>query len=331
VCSYLREFLSDPKVIDLPTWFRFLLVHGIIAPIRSFRSARLYDKLATDRGFPLIFHSKDLEAKVGAHLPGDVDLYLAMRYGEPSLKKLLQQIRNNTYDELRVFPLYPQYASSTTGSIVSLSQDVLKGSQLYGNTRVIPQFHREDGFIKLWQKKLSDYKPSDYDAILFSYHGIPVRQTQSAHPEQTCDNLNCTKSYYELNDYCYHAACYQTTRSIAGGLNIETEKVYTAFQSRFGRNWLAPYTDQTLLQLVKEEKKNVLVVSPSFVADCLETTIEIGHEYTTLFKEAGGESLTLVPSLNSDADWGSFIATFATGSYDASISLANWTLQTRSS
>jgi len=229
VRSYLKEFLMDPNVIDLPSWIRYLLVHAIIVPFRSVRSSRLYEKLGKGGGFPLIYHSTELNQKVRKQLPDEVDLFLGMRYGKPSLKRILQQIRNTAYDELLIFPLYPQYASSTSGSVIKLLSMELKGSPLYEKTRIIPQFHNEFGFIDLWQKKISAFKPETYDAIVFSYHGIPIRQTRIAHPEKSCEILKCEQNYTGLNEYCYHASCYQTTKSIAEGLNIGNDRILPHF------------------------------------------------------------------------------------------------------
>jgi ferrochelatase len=325
---YLKEFLIDPSVIDLPAWFRHILVKGIITPIRAPRSAKLYEMLNTEQGFPLIYHSINLENKVREQLPSDMDLFLAMRYGEPSLRKLLQQMKNAGYDEILIFPLYPQFASSTTGSVIKLVSKELKDSSLIERVKIVSQFHPDPGFTELWQKKISDFNPENYDAIVFSYHGIPVRQTRIAHPGQSCEKLMCEQDYTGLNKYCYFAACHQTTKSISNGLNMGNDRIFTSFQSRFGRNWLEPFTDRVLLGLVGEGKRKILIVSPSFVADCLETIIEIGHEYKQLFKKAGGEILTLVPSLNSDAEWASLIARMATGSYHDFINFQNrWDTQ----
>ncbi len=314
VRSYLKEFLSDPDVIDLPSWIRFLLVYGFIAPIRSFRSARLYEQLNTERGFPLIFHSMDLENKLKEKFKNQFDVYFGMRYGEPSLSTQLSKIRKLGYDELIVLPLYPQYASSTTGSVTRLLHNELSEDVLCKRTHIFPQFHPRKDFIELWQKKIINFNPSDYDAVLFSYHGIPLRQAESTHPGISCKRLHCTEEYTASNEYCYHAACFHTTRSIVKDLDIDDSKIFTAFQSRFGKNWLSPFTDQTLITLAKNKKKNVLIISPSFVADCLETTVEIEIEYKILFKKAGGEKLVLVPSLNSDSDWISVIANLITSS-----------------
>jgi ferrochelatase len=308
VKKYLKEFLGDPSVIDLPKILRYLLVKGLIVPFRSVRSSRLYSALWTDKGFPLIYHSKDLADALKQYLETDHEVFLAMRYGIPSLTEQLESLRRSGYEELLCIPLFPQFASSTTGSIVRILQKTLKDSSLYHNTKILLDFHWREGFIKLWNKRISLHNPSDYDAIIFSYHGIPVRQTENAHPRISCDSLNCEQKYDDTNHFCYRAACYQTTRSILDGLITSTAEVYTSFQSRFGRKWLEPFTPRTLKSLAQSGKRRVLIVSPSFVADCLETKIEIDIEYKKLFRESGGREITLVPSLNSDLEWAKFLA-----------------------
>ncbi len=307
VRSYLKEFLTDPNVITLPWFFRYLLVYGIIAPIRSFKSSRLYQKLWREEGFPLITHSQELHQLVKARLEREPeagpDLFLAMRYGEPSLKSLVGRLNRSEYDELLIVPLYPQFASSTTGSMIRLLQKELAGSPLFRSARLIPAFHMEEGFITLWKRKIMEHDPAAYDAVVFSYHGVPVRQTEQSHPGKSCNELGCEKVYKEENLFCYRSACFQTTRSVAASAGLDPSGVYTAFQSRFGRNWLEPFTMETLEEILKKGGKKVLLVSPAFVADCLETEVEIGVEYHDRFIRGGGERLTLVPSLNADPEW----------------------------
>ncbi len=308
VRSYLKEFLTDPCVITLPGPLRYALVYGIIAPFRAYRSSKLYSLLWREKGSPLIYHGFGLLQVLRPVMDPGTDLCLAMRYGKPSLGELLKQFIREDYNELLCIPLFPQFATSTTGSIIRLLRKNLKGTKLFGQTRVIPCFHSFDEFARIWQKKINVFDPADYDAIVFSYHGIPVKQAESAHPGRKCSSLNCETSYHDRNRYCYRAACFQTTRSIIRGMNVAPGKVHTAFQSRFGRNWLKPYTDRTLKMLAGKGKEKVLVVSPSFVADCLETEIEIGIEYRESFKKWGGKQLQLVPSLNSDPEWVRFLA-----------------------
>jgi ferrochelatase len=326
VRRYLKEFLRDPAVINLPAIPRYLLVNGLIAPFRSFRSSRLYSKLWTERGFPLIYHSRDLSDGLKQYLETDHELYLAMRYGKPSLAELLESLIRSGHEELLCIPLFPQFASSTSGSIVRILKKTLKNKSLYQNTKILLDFHWKEGFINIWKRKISKYNLNDYDAIVFSYHGIPVRQTENAHPGISCDSLDCELKYDDANHFCYRAACYQTTRSILNGLTTGTAEVYTSFQSRFGRNWLEPFTDKTLQLIAQCGKRKVLVVSPSFVADCLETKIEIEVEYTELFRESGGGEITLVPSLNSDPEWAGFLAELIRDSENQSLDLnkVNW-------
>jgi ferrochelatase len=324
VRAYLKEFLCDPSVIDLPACVRHLLVKGIISPLRAPRSARLYEKLHSEQGFPLVYHSLDLEKKVREQLPEDTNLFMSMRYGEPSLKKIVQEVKNAEYDIILVFPLYPQYASSTTGSVLNLISKEFKNSPAFEKTKLLPQFHNETEFIELWQKKISAFNPENYDALVFTYHGIPVRQTRLAHPKQSCEILMCDRSYTTANEHCYYASCHHTTRSISEDLNMRKEMIYTSFQSRFGRKWLEPFTDHILIKLARKGKRKILIASPSFVADCLETTIEIGHEYKALFKKSGGELLTLIPSLNSDDEWTSFIARMASAPYQNGVHLEKY-------
>ncbi len=328
VRSYLKEFLVDPCVINLPLILRYSLIFGVIAPFRSMHSSNAYAKLWTSRGFPLIYHSKDLLNKVKHSLDPAKDIYLAMRYGNPSFKKLLDRLNDSAYEELLCIPLFPQFASSTTGSIIRILKKKLYGKALYKNTKIILHFHGNEEFIKIWQKKISRYHPVDYDAIVFSFHGTPVRQTESAHPGMSCKSLGCEEDYHEGNSFCYRAACYQTTRSIVGGLNVDPSKVHVSFQSRFGKNWLKPFTNETLMKLAAGGNKKILVISPSFVADCLETKIEIGEEYKSLFEKSGGQVLTLVPSLNSGSGWAEFLASLIRTANSHSVDIAKTNCKT---
>jgi ferrochelatase len=321
VRSFLKQFLNDPCVIDIHHWLRYILVNGIIAPFRSFRSSKLYAQLSTERGFPLIYHSQDLLIALKESEPPDMAVYLAMRYGVPSLKETLTQLEDSGCNELLCIPLFPQFASSTTGSIIRYLKNELKETGLYNRTSIIPYFHHIDRFIDIWKRKISGYDVASYNAIVFSYHGVPIRQTERAHPGRQCESLGCEHTYHEDNAFCYRAACHQTTRSITDKLGLAPEKIYTSFQSRFGKHWLRPFTDQTLKELAAQGKKKVLILSPAFVADCLETEIEIGMEYAEFFHEAGGIELNLVPSLNSDRCWADFLSFLIEKSKEYSVAL----------
>ncbi len=313
VRTYLIEFLTDPNVIDIPTIPRYMLVYAIIAPFRAFRSAKLYKKLETDKGFPLVYHTDDLAKKIKPLLDDHTDISFAMRYGKPSLKDAIQSIKDQDYDEILFIPMYPQFASSTTGSNIRFLQRELRDVNQKTKFKILPDFHMHSSFIELWQKKISSYNLQEFDALLFSFHGVPIRQTESAHPGKSCASLRCTDEYNEKNRYCYQAACYQTARAISEDLDMDQNKVHVSFQSRFGSKWLSPFTDRVIENLAGEGKKKILVVSPAFVADCLETTVEIGDEYQSLFARHGGGELTLVPSLNSDSDWAAYLAGLING------------------
>jgi ferrochelatase len=189
VRSYLREFLSDPLVIDLPALIRMPLVHGIIAPIRAPRSARRYRHIWTYRGFPLIYHSSDLETMLRKEMSGD-------------------------FEKVLVLPFYPQFATSTTGTVIQLLRRELHAHPLAERVEVCDHFHTREGFTGLWKEKILACRPDQYDAIVFSYHGIPVRQSELAHPGKSCEELDCKDRYSGSNEYCYRASCYQTTRTV---------------------------------------------------------------------------------------------------------------------
>jgi ferrochelatase len=169
------------------------------------------------------------------------------------------------------------------------------------------QFHQRPEFIQLWVHKIGDYLAGGPDALVLSFHGIPVSHATGSHGGTSCRDLHCKEQYAENNSHCYQAACHETTRQIMAGIDFPGERINMAYQSRFGRRWLGPQTKDVLAQLAQSGCRNVVVACPSFVADCLETIVEIGHEYSELFLREGGKSLQLVPSLNSDTGWVDFL------------------------
>jgi ferrochelatase len=307
VKSFLKVFLDDACVLTMPAFVRSLLVHQIIAPIRAPRSAKLYRQLWDERGSPLIYHSMDLHDHLREKsLPGK-DVFMAMRYEDHGMKEALERIHSGGYQELLILPLFPHYTSSTAGSILEEARRLLQGTELYERTRVLLNFHDHNEFIRLWIQKVRASLEEGADDLVFSYHGIPVSHAEGGHGGNSCDKYQCKDRYNEANQYCYHAACCETTRRISEALDFPGEKTHHAYQSRFGRRWLGPQTKDVLSGLAKNGSRRVVVACPSFVADCLETEVEIGHEYGELFLEQGGESLHLVPSLNSDAGWVEFL------------------------
>jgi ferrochelatase len=234
-----------------------------------------------------------------------------MRYGRPSLSKILNEMKNNPPDQLIVFPLYPHYASSTTGSVIELTADIVKTWNIIPEIRFVGQFYSHPEYIESIVSRVETYGPDKFDHILFSYHGLPLIHIKKAHPLTDCNTCNCENEFPDNATYCYKAVCYETTRLLSSKLNLPSEKFSTSFQSRLTRKWLDPFTDETLIKLASSGKKRVLVIAPSFVADCLETTIEIKEEYLTHFKTNGGEELILVESLNDSDDWTDAIMSIA--------------------
>ncbi len=304
VRRYLFEFLNDERVIDIPSLLRFFLVNFIIVPFRVPNSAKLYKKLWTDEGSPILIYSKYLQEKLQTALGNDYDVHLAMRYQNPSLNIVLEEIRKKNYSKLIVFPLFPQYASATTGSVYQKVMEILKSWWVIPEIIFINEFFDNPNYIESIAEVSKKYDVNNYDHILFSYHGLPNRQVEKSHIDgSSCVNCECEKSFKEEFRLCYKASCYQTTRLIAENLGIPKNKFTVCFQSRLDKNWLEPFSDEVLINLAKNGVKKVLVFSTAFVADCLETIIEIGYEYQKIFSENGGEAVTLVESLNDHPMW----------------------------
>jgi len=305
VYRYLREFLMDRRVIDIPFWRRFLLINLIIAPFRAPVSAKGYHELWTPKGSPLKVHGLELEALLGQALGDDFDVKLAMRYQNPSIGSVLQHFKDKGFKRLTVIPLYPQYASSSSGSTIEEVMKVVKGWEVIPEVKVISQFFDHPLFIKAFtgigQKHMAQ---EHYDHYLFSYHGLPEHQIIKSSCDGYCRLGDCCSVFHSKNQYCYRAQCFETTRLLTKALNIKKEGYTICFQSRLGKTpWIKPYTDEVIKQLAERGVKKVLVFSPAFVADCLETTIEIGVEYKKLFQEHGGQVWQLVESLNAHPDW----------------------------
>ena len=304
---YLREFLNDPRVIDIGRIAQLLLVNLIIVPFRAPKSAKEYKKLFKIGGgkSPLLTYGKNLTSKLKSLAGSQCDIELAMRYGNPSMNKVLGEMRLKNYDEIYIFPLYPQYASASTGSTIEKAFKIINKWWVIPEVNVIGQFYDNTYFLDCIINRAKKFDIQKYDHIVFSYHGIPERHVDKVYLDgKPCSDHSCEDEINDENTNCYKATCYATTRLLVKALSLMDGDYSTCFQSRLGRDpWLTPYTDHVIEKLGKDGKKKLLVFSPAFVADCLETTIEIGEEYLELFKEHGGEELHLVPSLNDDDDW----------------------------
>lgn len=303
VRRYLFSFLNDRRVIDLPWLLQKILVNLIIVPFRAPKSTKLYKTLWTENGSPLTYYSNLVKNKLAKILPDNFDVYLAMRYENPNLKRILSEIEEKNYDRLIVFPQFPHYASSTTGTANQAVMDIVSKWNVMPEIRLINQFYEHTGYIQSFVKRMKEMKYESYDHIIFSYHGLPLRQVDKTHPGIKSVDCTCNKEMPEHGKYCYKATCYHTSRIMADELSLKQEDYTVSFQSRLSNNWLEPFTDQIIESLARKGKKNILVCAPAFVADCLETIVEIGVEYQELVHEVEGAKVTLVLSLNDMDDW----------------------------
>ena len=302
VRRYLSEFLNDPRVIDLPWLGRKILVNGIIVPFRAPKSAKVYKELFDmhDGVSPLTSHTENVVSKLQERFPNDeVSIHYAMRYQNPSMYDVLEQMRSENYDHIIVLPLFPQYASATTGSAIDLAMRIMSKWWVVPQVSCINQFWDNEGYIDSVVERAKAFNIDEYDHVMFSYHGLPDRHVDKVYEgSDLCTDEPCETEVNDKNKFCYKATCYATTRLIAGKLNIPEEKYTVCFQSRLDKKWLTPFADKVVEEQGEKGAKKLLAFSPAFVADCLETVIEIGDEYQELFEEKGGEKVQLVPSSN---------------------------------
>ena len=303
VYKYLTAFLNDKRVIDIPLLFRFLLVNFIIIPFRINKSLGRYRKIWTAKGSPLLFHTMNLKDKLQAYLPAEYDVYAGMRYGNPSLKKTIEALEGKKYSKIIVLPLFPQYASATTGMIIEQIFNELSHWDVISNVRTISRFYDHPGFLEAFSEKIQACSPEKYDHVLFSFHSLPLNQIKNVHPDVEPENCSCIHEMPAHGALCYKASCYDTARRLAVSTGIRKESYSICFQSRFKGKWLSPFTEDVIIQKAGEGCKNLLVVSPSFTADCLETIYDITIEANELFSNHGGRKLHLVESLNDSDLW----------------------------
>ncbi len=304
VRKYLSEFLNDPRVIDIPWLLRKFLVNVIIVPFRAPKSAKIYQRLWTKEGSPLLIYSENVKNKLQQELGDDFEVELAMRYQNPSLDDVLEKMRKRQYERIVIIPMFPQYASASGGSAVDKAIKIISGWWVIPELKVISQFYDNKGYLNTIIERAKKYKINEYDHVLFSYHGLPVRQVDKVYIDgKPCKDHNCENEITDENKFCYKAVCYATTRLLAERLNIPKEKYTVCFQSRLDKKWLEPFSDKIVIEQAKKGAKKLLVFSPAFVADCLETTVEICYEYQKIFEENGGEKIQLVESLNDHPMW----------------------------
>ena len=303
VASYLSQFLADKRIINIPWLLRYVLVNLIIVPTRTFSSSKSYKELWTERGSPLKYHMEDLTNKVSAELSGTHDIYYAMRYKNPSIISVLKEIQSKSYDEVFLFPVFPQYSSAANGSFLECAMEEISKWNVIPAIKTVDQFYDNEDFLNAFAENINKFDLERYEKVIFSYHGLPKSQLDNVYPEGKCDDRNCEQGVVGDNHHCYKATCFETTKLLVEKLNIDKSKTITSFQSRLDSKWVTPFSDKVIEEYAAEGVKNILVVSPSFTGDCLETIIEIGDEYEELFIEKGGQKLDYVPSLNSNDNW----------------------------
>ena len=282
---YLKEFLSDPRVVEVPRLLWWMILNLVILNIRPKRSAKAYASVWTDKGSPLMFHTRDqadgVRAKLQQTYGDDIVVEFAMRYGSPAMHDVMDTMFQAGVRKLLVLPLYPQYCASTSGSTFDMVAKDFTQRRWIPELRFINHYHDDPGYIQAVADSIRAHWQTHgrADKLLLSYHGIPKRYLTNGDP--------------------YHCECFKTSRLIAQNLGLEPSQYATTFQSRFGREeWLQPYTDATLKALPAQGIKSVQVVCPGFSADCLETIEEIGEENREYFMHAGGESYQYISALN---------------------------------
>ncbi len=299
VMGYLRVFLTDKRVIDLPVLIRYLLVYAFILPFRTTRSTHAYQTIWTEQGSPLLCHGRNLARDVQEKMGAECQVQLGMRYGEPSIESALTHLKQ--CQSITILPLYPQYSSAANGSTIEEVMRIIKSWDLIPSIRIISDFFQFPSYINAQATLIKNYL-SEQEYILFSYHGIPERQITKS----SCHTV-CAEECPPLTDKiqrCYKAQCHETSRLLAQKLQLPDNQYRTVFQSRLGKTpWIKPYTDEVMKELAAEGIKKIVIVCPSFVADCLETLEEIGIRGKEQWQALGGEQLTVVPSLNNHPLW----------------------------
>ena len=308
VRPFLREFLSDPRVIDIPGLARAALVNLIIVPFRTPKSTKIYQELWEVGGgeSPIMMHTEALTDALNERLKGDhITVHMAMRYQAPSMDEVLETMRLENYDKIVILPMFPHYASSSTGTAIQKAMEIISKWWVIPELEVVNQFYDEAFYIDTVVEQARKHDLSTFDHVVISYHGLPDRHVDKVYEgkENLCRDHHCDERVDEENKFCYKATAYETSRLIAEKLGLKPHQYTTSFQSRLDDKWLTPFSDEVIEQLAKDGKKRLLVFSPAFVADCLETLIEVGSEYQEIFEEHGGEHVQLVESCNTEPTW----------------------------
>tara|TARA_Y100000389_G_scaffold42420_1_gene37120 strand:- start:780 stop:1811 length:1032 start_codon:yes stop_codon:yes gene_type:complete len=306
VRDYLDEFLMDERVIDLPKWFRTFLVKGIILKTRPKKSAEAYRKIWWDEGSPLIVLSKKLQKKVQNKV--SVPVQLAMRYGNPSIKTGMENLKQLGVTDVLIIPLYPQFAMATTETILVLAEKLQKKYFPEIQLTSLPSFYNHPDYIRILGNSIQEkLQGTNWEHLLFSYHGVPERHIRKSDVTKSHCKMDgkCCFEDSPAHQYCYRHQCEMTSIKVAEYLELKEGSYSTSFQSRVSilGSWLKPYTDKTVEKFAKKGIKELAIATPAFVSDCLETLEEIGMEAAEDFEQNGGKHLHVIPCINDRDEW----------------------------
>lgn len=314
VRPYLREFLSDGRVIDIPAPLRYILVNGIIVPFRTKKSTSMYRRIWTEYGSPLIYNTKVIRDKLQHRLddkfPEKYQVLAAMRYGQPSIKRVFLELRKKNFNSIIVLPLFPQYASATVGSIYAKIFSVAQKEENIPAFKFVPPFYRDPRYIDALSRQIQNhFKRANKEIknyfFLFSFHGLPESQIKKSDTSRShcLQKEDCCANYLNHNPYCYRAQCLKNAELVADKLKLKKDSWTASFQSRLGRGeWLKPYTSDVVTELAQAGQETA-IISPSFIADNLETLDELNHEERRSYYKKGGSDFQWIPSLNGDDKW----------------------------
>lgn len=310
VRRYLKEFLMDERVIDVPYLVRSFLINGIIVPFRAPKSAEAYKTIWTKEGSPLVVLTKQLQKALQQQVDEPVEI--AMRYGNPTPQAAFDNLQKNNPDleEVLAIPLYPHYAMSSYETAVESAKVIHQKNKYPFKLKFLPPFYNEPHYIHALAENIKPFLQKDYDHILFSYHGIPGRHIRKS-DVTGCHCLkveNCCEVASPAHAQCYRHQVFTTTRLVMEELNVPKEKYSISFQSRLGKGWLEPFTDIRLEEMPKEGIRKLLILCPAFVSDCLETLEEIEVRGKESFIKAGGETFNMIPCLNTNPLWVNVLA-----------------------
>ncbi|HYU32781.1 MAG TPA: ferrochelatase [Thermoanaerobaculia bacterium] len=313
VRRYLRELLSDPRVMDMPGLLRFLLLELVILPRRPRASAAAYQKIWSPEGSPLLVHGRALAAKVQERLGDAVQVELAMRYGNPSIADALDRFAEAGVSRLVMFPLYPQYSSAATGSSIERVLRLAAGRWNTPYLQIIPPFYDHPAYVEARAAVARPFLDPAPERVFFSFHGLPERQIRKSDPSgnHCLVRADCCAEVEPANRYCYRAQCHAAARLLAERLGVPEERRIVCFQSRLGRApWLSPKTDEVLAAEARRGVRRAVVI-PAFVTDCLETLEELAIRGVEIWRRNGGETLQVVPALNASDRFADAVAEIA--------------------